>query len=147
MAFQMEDQQVHDRWRKLGYEKLILEEKDYIMIWWLIAEVNNGSFAQYFSNETGDHALQALNALKLCNAIQGAKILQEALDLFLPVGGYTSNWELRNELINKLEENCDSPHGAFREVSDALQDTDEPILGLALASVKLAYVRHGIQEV
>ncbi len=55
----MEDQVVHDRWGQLGFENLLREEQDYIMIWWLVAEVFNGTFAQYFSNETGDHAPQA----------------------------------------------------------------------------------------
>jgi hypothetical protein len=41
----MEDQVVHDRWGQLGFKRLLPEEQDYIMIWWLFAEVLNGSFA------------------------------------------------------------------------------------------------------
>jgi hypothetical protein len=145
MAFRMEDQFVHDRWGKLGYEKLLPEEQDYIMIWWLVAEVNNGTFAQYFSNETGDHALQALNGLKQCNAVEGARILQAAMDLFLPFGGYTPDQELRNSRIDKLEAHHKSPEGVFREISDALQDQNG-ILTLALVRVRNAYEQHGIKE-
>ena len=67
----MEDQVVHDRWRQLGFEKLLPEEQDYILIWRLVAEVSNGTFTQYFSNETGDHAPQALDGLKKCGATEG----------------------------------------------------------------------------
>jgi hypothetical protein len=142
----MEDQVVHDRWRQLGYDNLLPEEKDYIMIWWLVVEVFNGTFAQYFSNETGDHALQALDGLKKCGATEGARLLQEAMDLFQPYGGYTTDRDLRNDRIDKLEtEPSAQPKDAFREVSNAFQDSKEPILALALMRVREAYEREGIE--
>ena len=69
------------------------------MIWSLVAEVFNGTFAQYFSNETGDHALQALDGLKKCGANEGARFWQEAMDLFQPYGGYTTDRDIRNDRI------------------------------------------------
>jgi hypothetical protein len=141
----MEDQIVHDRWRQLGFDSLLPEEQDHIMIMWLVAEVNNGTFAQYFSNETGDHALQALNALKKCGANEGAGLLQEAMDLFRPYGGYTRNRDDRNDRVKLLEaERSAQPQGAFRQVSNAFQDSTEPMLGLALMRVMEAYKREGI---
>jgi hypothetical protein len=114
----IKEQVIHDRWQQLGFEKLLPEEQDYIMIWWLIAEVNNGSFAQYFGNETGDHAGQALDGLKKCGALERARLLQQAMDLFLPYGGYTPDWNLRNDRIDELESHPRTPaQGAFREVS------------------------------
>lgn len=142
----MEDQFVHDRWRELGFDNLLSEEKDYILIWWLVAEVFNGTFAQYFSNETGDHALQALDGLKKCGAIEGARLLQDAMDLFLPYGGYTRDREVRNGHIDQLESEASSPpEGMFRQLSNAFQDSTEPMLSLALKRVKDAYKQEGIE--
>jgi hypothetical protein len=141
----MEDQIVHDRWRQLGYDNLLPEEKDYIMIWWLVAEVFNGTFAQYFSNETGDHALQTLDGLKKCGATEGARLLQEAMDLFQPYGGYTTDRDIRNDRIDTLEaEPSAQPEGAFRQVSNDFQDSREPMRGLALKRVMEAYNREGV---
>jgi len=141
----MEGQVVYDRWGQLGFDGLLPEEKDYIMIWWLVAEVFNGTFAQYFSNETGDHAMQALGALKNCGATEGARLLQEAMDLFQPVGGYTTDRDVRNDRIDKLEaEPSAQPDGAFRHVSNAFQEATEPVLALALRRVKEAYNREGV---
>jgi hypothetical protein len=141
----MEDQVVHDRWRELGYENLLPEEKGYLLIWWLVSEVFNGTFCQYFSNETGDHAREALDALKRCGAAEGARLLQEAMDLFRPYGGYTADRELRIDRIDQLEaEPSAQPDGAFRRVSNAFQDSREPMRGLALRRVKEAYQREGL---
>jgi hypothetical protein len=147
MVKAMEDQIVHDRWGRLGFENLLVEEKDYIMIWWLRAEVNNGAFQQYFSNETGDHAQQALDALKKCGAVEGARLLQEAMDLFLPHGGYTTDRDVRNDRIEELESqpNSQEPRDAFRQVSTAFQKSSEPMLALALKRVKEAYKREGME--
>jgi hypothetical protein len=141
----MEDQIVHDRWGQLGFDNLLPEEKDYIMIWWLVAEVFNGTFAQYFGNETGDHAFQALDGLKKCGATEGAPLLQEAMDLFEPYGGYTMDQDVRNDRIEQLEaEPAAQPAGAFREVTNAFQDSKEPMSGLALKRVMEAYRREGV---
>ena len=151
--FPTEDQLVHDRWGRVGFANLLPEEQDYIMIWWLRVEVNNGTFAQYFSNETGNHAQQALDGLKKCGAMEGVRLLQEAMDLFMPYGGYTPDWELRNRWIDKLEaEAGNMSEDAFRQVSNAFQDSLEPMLTFALKRVHKAYERasmelHGLEDI
>jgi hypothetical protein len=140
----MEDQVVHDRWAQLGFDHLLPEEQDYIMVWWLVAEVFNGTFTQYFSNETGDHAFQALDGLKKCGATEGAQLLQAAMQLFEPYG-YTTDRNMRNDRLDKLEAQIatqgDDP---IREVTNAFQDSKEPMRCLALKRVMEAYKRDGI---
>jgi hypothetical protein len=141
----MEDQIIHDRWRQLGFDNLLPEEKDYILIWWLVAEVFNGTFSQYFSNETGDHAVQALDGLKKCGATEGARLLQEAMDLFEPYGGYTKDRFARNDRLDKLEAKIEAQgEDPIQEVTNAFQDSKEPIRGLALTRVLEAYKRDGV---
>jgi len=74
-----EDQIVHDRGGQLGFDNLLVEEQDYTMIWCLVAEVFNGTFAQYFSNETGDHAQQALHGLEKWGASDIVKALEHSI--------------------------------------------------------------------
>jgi len=139
----MQDQIVHDRWAELGYPNLLPEERHYILIWWLVAEVANGAFEQYFHNETGNHALQALEGLQLCGATEGARLLQEALDLMQPVGGYTPDQDARYDRIEKLESAC--PDGdVFAAATDGFHATTEPILELAMRRVRAAYAKHQI---
>jgi hypothetical protein len=139
------DRFVHDRCEQLGFENLLPEEKDYILVWWLSAEVVGGSFAQYFSNSYGDDALQTFAALKRCGATGDAELLMEALDLFAPVGGYTADRDERNHRLEQLESLPHAqPQGAFCEVSRRLQQSQEATRDLALKRVKDAYRREGI---
>ena len=59
---------IETRWRRHGYDALLPEERDYLLVWWLEAEASNGSLHQYFDNSTGDAALDTLNALRRINA-------------------------------------------------------------------------------
>jgi hypothetical protein len=69
------------------------------------------------------------------------------MDMFLPHGGYTTDRDVRNDRINELEaEPSAKPEGAFRQVSNAFQDSTEPMLGLALKRVKEAYKRQGVEH-
>jgi len=142
----MDDQIVHDRWAKLGYDNLLPEERDYVTIWWLVAEVHNGAFEQYYHNETGNHAFQALEALKLCGAKEVAIILQQALEIMQPVGGYTRDQDARYDRIEKLESATQSEDDLFHSATDAFYETEEPILELAMNRVRSAYTEHGVQS-
>ncbi len=51
--------------------------------WEVEAEVNNGGFEQYFSNTSGDFALEAIEGFDKIGAKQFANITKQALDLSL----------------------------------------------------------------
>jgi hypothetical protein len=143
------DQVVHDRWKKVGYDHLLPEERDYIRIWWLVAEVSNGTFHQYFFNSAGDEAEEALIALRECGDHHGARVLQDALDILKPYGGYTRNREERQEHLAKMNGSGDSPprevERQIRKVTNELDDSCDKTLSLGLERVKKAYARVGIQ--
>jgi hypothetical protein len=48
-----------DRWHRIGLSGLPREERDFVVLWGLNAEVNTGGFHQYFLNSAGDTALEA----------------------------------------------------------------------------------------
>jgi hypothetical protein len=67
------------------------------------------------------------------------------MNLFEPYGGYTADQDVRNNRIDQLEaEPAAQPAGAFREVTNAFQDSKEPMRGLALKRVMEAYKREGV---
>jgi hypothetical protein len=69
-----------------GFEGLTDAERNFLAIWTLEADVNNGGFDQYFFNSAGDHALIAPNALQAIGALQAAAIVEAANAVFGPAG-------------------------------------------------------------
>jgi hypothetical protein len=143
------DQVIHDRWAKLGYDQLMPEERDYIRIWWLVSEVSNGTFDQYFFNSAGDEAEEALIALRECGDQHGARVLQEAMEIFKPYGGYTNDRQERQARLRKINGPGEEPPAhveqKIRKVTDELYDSCDKTLELGLERVKRAYANKGIQ--
>ena len=73
---------IYERIEIVGYENITREERHFFDIWWLEAEVNNGSFDQYFNNSSGLNAKNALEALTVIGAKKMSLILKKAIDLF-----------------------------------------------------------------
>ena len=66
---------------KLPYPELSLEERVFLHVWELEAEVNNGGFDQYFINSSGDHAAEAVESLEAIGAVQAAAIAKIAISV------------------------------------------------------------------
>lgn len=64
---------------KVDFEEQTAAEKVYHLIWELEAEVNNGGFAQYFANSSGDYAIHVVAALRAIGANAAADIAQRAI--------------------------------------------------------------------
>jgi len=78
------DDRVCRRVQTDGYPSLTVHERTVHCVWWLEVEVNNGGFDQYFFNSAGDHALDAVAALKRIGASSAAVILRRAIAVFEP---------------------------------------------------------------
>ncbi|MEX2170445.1 MAG: DUF4375 domain-containing protein [Pirellulales bacterium] len=90
---------IEARWKTLGYNNLLPAERDYILVWWLQAEVSNGALHQYFYNSTGDNVFDTLLALQSLGATNCHRILNEAVAAF-GEQGYPID---RNERIKRLD--------------------------------------------
>jgi hypothetical protein len=88
---------LHQRWERLGVDQLLSEERDYILLWELYAEVSNGTFDQYLCNSSGDHAPEAMAALERLNSVQLLGILRRVLEM-LP-GGWCADRDERNDRV------------------------------------------------
>ena len=64
----------------------------------LAGEVINGGFHQYFSNSSGDHAREALQALAEVGAVETARLLDSAMGAFTGGRVPTDRLERSNEL-------------------------------------------------
>jgi hypothetical protein len=67
---------------RIGLEKLTSVERTVTLVSQANFEIENGGMSQYFYNSAGEHATDALAALKEVGAMRAAAALQAALDLF-----------------------------------------------------------------
>jgi len=126
------------RWREVVFSDLLASEQNYIFIWAMRAEVNNGGFATYFDNSSGDHALQTKAALAFIGSKHVYAILSDAIQLLETAGGYTTNRRARWEITRNLAED------AFTELNSRFYDTSEDVAGLAFRIVELDYESRGM---
>src|SRR5438094_821901 len=66
----------------IGFAKLTEAERTAFMVDQLEREINNGGFAQFFLNSSGDHATETPMALRAIGAPQMARIVEQALAPF-----------------------------------------------------------------
>lgn len=69
-----------------GIDGLTDPEKIFLRVWNLEAEVNNGGFAQYFENSTGNYAVGTPDALRSAGAPEMAALVEQAMQPFGPSG-------------------------------------------------------------
>jgi hypothetical protein len=130
-----------ERWERLGVDGVLPEERDYLLLWELNAEVSNGTFDQYLTNNSGDHAPEALATLQRIGCTQLAGILQRVLAL-LPDG-----WCLdRRERSRRVSLVADHYH-VFRALTDeyyATLELESPLIQRAATALYPAYQRAGL---
>ena len=134
------EQQLMTRWEALSYQGLHEFERDWIRMFWLVGEVNNGSFHQYFHNSAGNEALETLDALSRLGLPKTYRILSDAIDEF-GSAGYSPVRQERWERLETLHETAfDGPTKAF--YGDGTEDVDRQ----ALIRVCQEYQRLGIER-
>src|SRR6267143_2703741 len=91
---------------KLPYLGHSTEEKIFLHIWELEAEVNNGGFEQYFCNSSGDHASEVVASLKAIGAHKAADITQKAISIAFGASSPPINRDLRTSQVKALNEHA-----------------------------------------
>jgi hypothetical protein len=129
---------LYHRWEKLGYDALLPAEQQYIALWWLVAEVMNGGFDQYFMNSSGDLAPVALEALKAVGATESLNILEQAMAIF-GLGGYSIDREERWNKRRAIDPDGNAQIQTFDKLSRALEDSPEDFEGAALDRLAVIY--------
>ena len=130
---------IETRWKRYGYDALLPEERDYVLVWWLQAEASNGSLHQYFYNSTGDAAFETLDALHRINAPNAASVLSDSIAT-VSDGDYPTDRLKRQAALNAMP---DSYH-TFGTLTDRLFEESEDVTSLAIDRVGDAYTRENI---
>ena len=86
-----------------GFEALQPAERVAFCVDTLEREVNNGGFSQFFTNSSGDTALETLEALQTIGAPQAAELLRQALAVF-PGSRPSRDRDERTEFIDALDD-------------------------------------------
>jgi Domain of unknown function (DUF4375) len=132
---------LQERWGQLGVEGLLPEERAYVLLWELHAEVSNGTFDQYLGNSSGDHAEEVLATLARLGSVRLAGILRRVLGA-LP-GGWCADQDEREERVAAVPNRWD----VFRELTDeyyAAIEAEAAVGERAIEEVAAAYQREGL---
>ena len=98
------------------YENCIEEERNLFCAWWCQAEVLNGGLEQFFLNDTGVLAPEAVQAFYALNAPKLAQSLEKSMSIF--GSEYPRNKELRQSVLTSVLASCTDPEQLF----DALDE-------------------------
>lgn len=99
--------------QRIGLEKLTIAERVVTLLSAANFEIENGGMSQYIYNSAGQHATQALWALKEVGAMRAATALQSALALF-PAGIAISGADEHFcELLKQASEELDNLTSEF----------------------------------
>lgn len=103
-------------------------ERVFICVWQLEADVNNGGFAQYYTNSSGDLAADAPAALEAIGAKRAARIVRAANAVF--PGGPPRDQLAREDAFDSLAD------GAFEEFDDRFLTYEDDLSSLLYAYVQ-----------
>ena len=93
----------HERWKQLGFDGLLPEERDHVFLWSLHAEFTSGGLHQFLYNSSGDHAVETVAACERHGMAATAGVLRRALEA-LPGGWCAERWERNRKLQDVPEE-------------------------------------------
>jgi hypothetical protein len=124
---QLSDQVVPLIWQSPPAE-ITDAERVFICVWQLEAEVNNGGFAQYYTNSSGDLAADAPSALEAIGATHTATIVRAANAVF--PNGPPRDQGVREDAFDAIADD------AFEELDDLFLAYEDD-----LSSMLHAYVQ------
>ena len=121
---------------------------------WFITDINyqvlNGGFNQFFSNSSGQYALETLEALRTVGAKEAARILKRAIDIFEKKFGRSTNsrermyWEPRDDPAIDSLDGCSHRMMLRKECGAAISVNVSPeLLPAAGGETQRTYRQYG----
>ena len=132
---------LEERWGRLGVGGLLPEERDYILLWELNAEVSSGTFDQYLCNSSGGNAPAAVAALERLGSVRLLGILRRVLEL-LP-GGWCADQDQRAARVAAIPGRRDVLRALTDDYYEAIV-AETPVGERAVERLYLAYLREGL---
>ena len=99
---------IFERIESDGFESLTLSERASFGLMWLFIETNNGGLHQFFFNDAGKLAPDALRGLEMVGAPATASILRRAMSVFpnrVVPADQTERRTLLSEILAREQEN------------------------------------------
>lgn len=124
-----------------GVQNLLPEELDYIFLWELNTEIDNGTFDSYLNNSCGDRAIDVVHALERLGSVQMVDVLKRALSL-LP-GGWCQDLEQRRMRVAAVPNFSQRFAALTEEYYDALS-AEDVVSERMMTRIAEAYQRSGI---
>lgn len=124
-----------------GVQSLMPEELDYILLWELNAEIDQGTFDQYLCNSAGDRAVEVVEVLERLGSVQLVGVLKRVLDL-LP-GGWCIDQNERSYRVAAVPDGSEQFRALTQEYYEAL-GTEDAVSERMMARIHDAYKRHGM---
>jgi hypothetical protein len=133
------------RWDR-GFDMLMPEEQQTIALWWLEAEVMNGTLDQFFWNTSGNLAGLALQGLERLGLPITHAALAGAMAKFDPP--YPENREARHAQLNALEARLGEKtfNALFEVESRVISELPERFVEAAAADLATRYARQGLDD-
>jgi hypothetical protein len=131
---------LNDRCQR-GVQNLLPEELDYIFLWELNAEIDDGTFDRYLCNSCGDRAIDVVGALERLGSVQMVGVLKRALSL-LP-GGWCLDLDQRRIRVMAVPNYSQQFRALTEEYYNALSDEDV-VSERMMVRIADAYRRAGI---
>lgn len=94
---------IADKISRDGESAVTVSELQYFAITWFVIEVQNGGLHQFFSNDAGRYAHEALDGLRRIGAVQSAGVLDRAIAVF-PGRQVPKDRGERNDALDSLGE-------------------------------------------
>lgn len=115
---------INERIESHGFESLTLSERASFGLTWLYMETYNGGLHQFFFNDAGKLALDALRGLEMIGAPMTASILQRAISMF-PDGVVPSEQELRRSFLCHVL--TEEQENALSDLTTEFFQSSEPV--------------------
>lgn len=131
---------IRDLWNveeKLGWHALTEAEKHSLAIEQLDAEVNNGGFAQYYFNSSGDHWMDAQDGLAAIGAKEHHQLLVATIEIFgttRPAADRDTRTSQLSRIVRKREDPFNEQDSAWYEITD--ENLDRLICKYNLANLE-----------
>ena|SRR6478752_2004091 len=110
-----------------GFSGLSPQERVFVVVWELEADLNNGGFNQYFFNSHSDHVAAVPDALRAIGAPKTAAIVERAIETF--PNGAPPDRATRQELLEEI----DAENGVFEGLDEEFLAYPHDLTGLLAA--------------
>lgn len=93
---------LYERIGSHGFDSLTPSERSFFALWWFFAETNNGGLHQFFTNDAGQLAHDALRGLQVIGALATESVLRRAISVF-PDAHVPEDRDQRTQVIFGLD--------------------------------------------